>query len=92
MGNKAVELLWMVEFEGLWVEGECGWVVASKSHSSSSSSFSFLSPSQNEPAASGQLPKPLPDNNMGKKKPQLNRRGEKEKEESHSVATTVGML
>lgn len=67
----------------------CGWVVGSKSHSSSSSFFFILSPSQNEPTATGQLPKPLPDNNMGKKKPQLERRGEKEEEESHHCGNVV---
>lgn len=44
----------------------------------SSSSSSFLCPSQNEPGTIGQLSKPLPDN-MDKKKPYLNRRGEKRK-------------
>lgn len=34
---------------------------------------------KNEPGTIGQLPKPLPDNNMGRKKLQLNRRGEKRK-------------
>lgn len=56
------------------VEGRVGgglWV--------SSSSFSPLSPPLNEPGTIGQLPKPLPDNNMGKKKPQFNRRAEKRK-------------
>lgn len=46
---------------------------------------------QNEPGTIGQLPKPLPDNNMGRNEtPFKQKRGEEE--ESHSVATTVGML
>lgn len=54
MGNKAIELLWMVWF------GSMGLLLF------------FLFPSQNEPGTNGQFPKPLPDDSMGKKKPQLN--------------------
>ena len=84
MGNKAVELSWTAGLGGLWfgvgVGGLWGPVLLL---------FLLLlllhvPPSQKEPGTIGQLPKPLADNNMGKK------RGEEE--ESHSVATTVGML
>lgn len=79
-GNKAVELVWMVGFEGLWVGGECGWVMGFQSHSSSSSPFPFLNPPSLQ---KGQLPKPRPDNNMGKEpSPVKQKRGEGKGRES----------
>lgn len=75
MGNKAVELSWTVGLEGTVVGGRDGGLWGPLPL--------FLPPffppltklTNNHWAAS----KPLADNNMSKKKPQLNRRGEKRK-------------
>lgn len=82
-GFSATEKILRLRVGGGVLDGEqsCRAVVDSRVGGLrvSSSSSSFLSPSKNEPGTVGQLPKPPPDNNMGKKEAQLNRRGEKRK-------------
>lgn len=83
--SAAEEILWLRVGGGV-LDGEQSWraVVDGRVCGvwACSSSSSFLFPSQNEPGTIGQLPKPLPDNNMCKKN-WFNREGKREEESDH---------